>query len=307
MLTYLMDIWENLISIFKTMSVVDYFDIIILALIVYGLLKLVKETRAIQLLKGILFIAVILILIKQFDFRALGLLSESFTSVGFMAVIVMFQPELRRVLEKVGRTNVVKSIAFNLENNPVDTKTQVSGAIEQVSSACEKLSRTATGALIVMERQTKLGEQVDTGTVLNAFPSAELLRNIFFPNSPLHDGAVIIRSGSILAASCFLPKPQNEELVSKDLGSRHRAAIGMSEVSDAIVVIVSEETGIISIAENGVITRGFTREKLSEYLTAKLLPEKAELLAKRESKEKKRLLKIRKTNKNKDEINQDIE
>jgi diadenylate cyclase len=122
-----------------------------------------------------------------------------------------------------------------------------------------------------MERQTKLGEQADTGTVLNATASSELLGNIFFPNSPLHDGAVIIREGVVLAAGCFLPKPQNEEFISKDLGTRHRAAIGMSEISDAIVIVVSEETGIISIAENGHLKRGLDRVKLTEALNKRIL------------------------------------
>lgn len=288
MLTYLFDIWENLLSILSTMTLVDYFDIIFLSFLVYMLLKLVQETRAIQLLKGILIVVIILLVIRQFDFRALGLLSDTFFNVGFMAVIVMFQPELRRVLEKMGRAKVVQSIAFNLENNPVDSVTQVNNAIIQISHACEKLSRTATGALIVLERSTKLGEQVDTGIIINALPTAELFGSIFFPNSPLHDGAVIVRDGKILAGGCFLPKPQKEEFISKDLGSRHRAAIGMSEVSDAVVIIVSEETGIISVAENGVLNRGFNREKLNEYLNEKLIPEKSDLFAKRKKREQRR-------------------
>lgn len=133
-----------------------------------------------------------------------------------------------------------------------------------------------------MERQTKLGEQIETGTIVKAVPSEELFRNIFFPNTPLHDGAVIIRDGMIYAAGCFLPKPQKEELINKELGSRHRAGIGMSEVSDAIVIIVSEETGIISIAENGVLERGFDREKLYAHLKSRLLPELGDQRAKKE-------------------------
>ena len=159
----------------------------------------------------------------------------------------------------------------------------IHNCIEAVCTACEQLSQTATGALIVFERETRLGEQVDTGTILNATPSPELFGNIFFPNTPLHDGAVIIRDSKVYAAGCFLPKPQKEELISKALGSRHRAAIGMSEVSDAVIVIVSEETGTISVAENGSLTRFYNKDTLRKLLTSKLIPEKPE---NRKSKEK---------------------
>jgi len=265
--TYLLDFWENLISIISTMGVADYIDILLMSYLIYKLLKLVRETRAEQLLRGILAIVVVLLLIRQFDLPALNFLSETFFSVGLMAIIVMFQPELRRVLEKMGRTKVVQTLTFN----PVDAGANIGETIEQIAAACEKLSRSATGAIIVMERTTKLGEQVDTGVVLNAMPSSELFRNIFFPNSPLHDGAVIVRDGAVLAAGCFLPKPQNEELVSKDLGTRHRAAIGMSEISDALIIVVSEETGIISVAENGALNRGFDRAGLLKLMYDKIL------------------------------------
>ena len=137
-----------------------------------------------------------------------------------------------------------------------------------------KLSSTKTGALIIFERKTKLGEQIATGTLLDCVPSAAMLGNIFVPNTPLHDGAVIIRDGKILAAGCFLPKPANEELINKQLGSRHRAAIGMSENSDAIVIVVSEETGTISVAENGELTRGYVEDTLKKLLYTRLLPDR---------------------------------
>ena len=143
--------------------------------------------------------------------------------------------------------------------------------IKQVTEACARFSKSKTGALIAIERQTGLGEQIDTGTILKSEVSTELLGNIFFPNTPLHDGAVIIRNGLIHAAGCFLPKPQKEQLISKDLGSRHRAAIGLSEISDAIIIAVSEETGTISVAENGSLARGFNAESLKELLYTKLL------------------------------------
>jgi len=271
MLTYLNDILDNLISIVKTMGIVDFLEILLLSYLVYKLLIFVRETRAVQLLRGIVIVILILFIIRQLDYsrtlRVLGFLNETFFSIGLMAVIVMFQPELRRALEKMGRTKVVQTLTFN----GADAGADMGAAIEQIAGACEKLSRSATGAIIVMERKTKLGEQVSTGTVLNAAPSAELLGNIFFPNSPLHDGAVIIRDGMVLAAGCFLPKPQNEELISKNLGTRHRAAIGVSEISDAVVIVVSEETGIISIAENGSLKRGLDRAALTKLLSDTIL------------------------------------
>lgn len=274
MIYYLIDIWDALVNVFRSITFVDVLDMVLLAMILYFVIKLIKETRAEQLLKGIAFFAVALFLLNQFELKAMSVISDTIFNVGLIAFIIMFQPELRRALEKVGRAKVVKSIAL-FETATTD-ETGCISAINQITLACEKLSRTATGALIVIERQTKLGEQIETGTIIKAVPSEELFRNIFFPNTPLHDGAVIIRDNMIYAAGCFLPKPQKEELINKELGSRHRAAIGMSEVSDAIVIIVSEETGIISIAENGVLERGFDRDKLTIHLRNKLLPEPSE-------------------------------
>ncbi len=274
MVYYLVDIWNAIVNVFSSITIVDILDMVLLAIILYFVIKLIKETRAEQLIKGIAFFAVALFLLNQFELKVMSVISDTFFNVGIIMFIVMFQPELRRALEKVGRTKMVKPISL-FETTDID-ETGCASAISQIALACEKLSRTATGALIVIERQTKLGEQIETGTIIRAVPSEELFRNIFFPNTPLHDGAVIIRDNLIYAAGCFLPKPQKEELINKELGSRHRAAIGMSEVSDAIVIIVSEETGIISIAENGVLERGFDRDKLTVYLRNKLLPEPSE-------------------------------
>mgnify|MGYP000761824317 FL=1 len=184
-----------------------------------------------------------------------------------IALIILFQPELRRTLEKAGYTKL--GLRFSSSSN-VDSSVW-SRTIDVICDACVELSATSTGALIVIERQTRLGEQIDNGTILDAIPSKELFGNIFFNKTPLHDCAVIIRDGKILAAACFLPKPQKEELINKRLGSRHRAAIGMSENSDAVVIVVSEETGAISVAENGVLKSGFTRESLHQLLTARLI------------------------------------
>ena len=271
MINYLVDIWDALVNVFSSMTFVDVLDIVLLSFILYFVIKIIKETRAEQLIKGIALFAVALFFLNQFELKVMSVISDTIFNVSIIAFIVMFQPELRRALEKVGRTKMVKPISL-FDTAAVD-ETGCMSAINQITLACEKLSRTATGALIVIERQTKLGEQIETGTIIKAVPSEELFRNIFFPNTPLHDGAVIIRDNLVYAAGCFLPKPQKEELINKELGSRHRAAIGMSEVSDAIVIVVSEETGMISIAENGVLERGFDRDKLTVHLRNRLLPE----------------------------------
>jgi diadenylate cyclase len=265
---HLRDILVDTLSVIRTMTLVDYAEILILTWLIYILIRFVRETRAVQLLKGIFFIFIVSLLIQQLEFKVLGVFSDAIISVGIIAAIVMFQPELRRVLEKMGRTRIVKSIAMNFEGEPY----KLSAWIEQIARSCESLSHKAIGALIVIERDTKLGEQIATGTILNAMPSEELFGNIFHPHTPLHDGAVIVRGGVILAAGCFLPKPQKEELISKDLGSRHRAAIGLSEVSDAVIIVVSEETGTISIAEDGTIDRGYDYDKLYDYLSKALMP-----------------------------------
>lgn len=285
MIQYLTDIWENLISVWRTMGIIDYIDILILAWLIYKGIKIVKETRAVQLLKGIIVIVLLFFVANQLQLKAMGVIMETFINVGIVAILIVFQPELRRILERVGRTKV-KGIALGFDNRNDSTNADVVNCIEAVCSACEQLSQTATGALIVFERDTKLGEQIDTGTILNAVPSTEMIGNIFFPNTPLHDGAMIIRDSKLYAAGCFLPKPQKEELISKALGSRHRAAIGMSEVSDAVVIIVSEETGTISIAENGSLTRFYTKDSLRKLLTERLIPEKPE--GKKRDKKKKK-------------------
>ena len=270
MIAYLTDIWDNFRSVVSYITIVDIFDMIFLSAILFFVIKLMRETRAEQLIKGIAFFAIILFILDQVGFKVMGIIAETFFNIGILAIIVMFQPELRRILERVGRTRMAKRLPF-LEGNTGAEDAKTSNVINSITKACENLSRTMTGALIVIERQTKLGEQIDTGTIINAVPSAELFGNIFVPNTPLHDGAVIMRDGLIHAAACYLPKPAKEELVPKELGTRHRAAIGISEVSDAIVVVVSEETGIISVVEDGNITRNFSGVTLRKYLAERLI------------------------------------
>lgn len=270
-MAYIRDVFSALISVLKSISVPDIIDMVILSYLIYHGIRLVRETRATQLIKGIVFICIAYMLSSFFGLKVITFLLKQVFQWGIIAIIILFQPELRRILDKMGRT---KLIDFSSIFSGSDTNEEDSGwnkAIESIVEAAGELSATATGALIVCERQTRLGEQIDTGTVLNCTPSAAVFGNIFFPNTPLHDGAVILRDGKILAAGCFLPKPQKEELINKQLGSRHRAAIGMSENSDAIVVVVSEETGTISVAEDGELTRGFNKDSLRRLLKQRLI------------------------------------
>lgn len=256
----------------KTFSLADLIDIALIAYLLYTLIKLVRETRASQLVKGLLLLALFYFIAIQFNLKTTGFLLQNIFQIGVIALIVLFQPEIRRVLEKAGRTKVVDlNNMFHTESTPEKQAAVWESCIDEIAKASETLSKDLTGTLIVIERKTRLGEQIDTGVQLNATVTSELLLNIFFKNTPLHDGALIIRDGRILAAACFLPKPQREELIATNFGSRHRAAIGISEVSDAITVVVSEETGTISITEGGQITRNFTPETLRVFLRSKLI------------------------------------
>ncbi len=262
-------------NVIQTVTIMDIIDMLILSYLVYLLIKIVRETRANQLIKGILIIAAAYVVSSTIGMKAISYIINSIVNIGLLAILIMFQPEIRRALEKAGRAKFGLNI-FNFSDTSDEITKKWNVAIEAICDSCVDLSATKTGALIVIERQTKLGEQIENGTILNARPSKELFGNIFFPNTPLHDGAVIMRDGIILAAACFLPKPQKEELINKKLGSRHRAAIGMSENSDAIIIVVSEETGQISVAENGTLVRDYTRFMLNEYLHEAILPKPAE-------------------------------
>lgn len=256
-----------IVSVLSTLEIRDIFDFLVLAYIVYLMLKLIRETRAGQLVKGILLLVAGYFISTFLKLKVMQYILEKVLDIGVLAMIILFQPELRRVLEKFGRTQL--GVHFlGLTSDEIVQKWNV--AIESICDSCVELSASCTGALIVVERQVRLGEQIETGTILNAQPSKEIFGNIFYPKTPLHDGAVIMRDGIILAAACFLPKPQNDAIINKKLGSRHRAAIGMSENSDAVIIVVSEETGQISVAMNGVLTRDYTREKLKQLLKSEI-------------------------------------
>jgi len=267
------NVLNSIWGVFKTIGINDIIDIMILSYLFFHIMKLIRETRALQLAKGILLLVGSYILAMILDLQTIKFLLKICFQWGALAIIILFQPELRRMLERVGRSKLADIALFKPSDDEEDVE-HTRAAIRAVCDASMKLSSTKTGALIIFERKTKLGEQIATGTLLDCVPSAAMLGNIFVPNTPLHDGAVIIRDGKILAAGCFLPKPANEELINKQLGSRHRAAIGMSENSDAIVIVVSEETGTISVAENGELTRGYVEDTLKKLLYTRLLPDR---------------------------------
>lgn len=251
---------------FRTIQIADIIDIILIAYIIFKAIKILRDTRALQLVNGVIAIVVVFLISYYFGLKTINFVIRSILQIGILAVLVLFQPEIRRALTQVGKTQFLGVNFFSFGNDTEEGILEWKACINAVCEAASSLSRHKTGALIVFERQNRLGDIVATGTQLSAQPSPELLENLFFTNSPLHDGAVIIRRGKLLAAGCYLPLSDNY-MISKELGTRHRAALGVSEVSDAIVVVVSEETGKITITDNGQIKRGLTIEELKNELT----------------------------------------
>ncbi|MEC0243631.1 diadenylate cyclase CdaA [Paenibacillus dokdonensis] len=244
-------------------SIKDIIDIAIVTYIIYHVILLVRGTRAIQLLKGILVLVIIWALSTWFDLYTLKWLMNQIFNFGIFAIFIIFQPELRRALEQLGRGKIFgRSSAEDEEFNKL---------IGEVIKAVNYLARRKIGALIVFERQTGLNEYTESGIPMQSMISSQLLINIFIPNTPLHDGAVIVQNNQIAAAACYLPLSENP-FISKELGTRHRAAIGISEVGDAISVVVSEETGQISLAINGQVVRDIKEESLISKLYEELRP-----------------------------------
>ncbi len=283
---YVKDISRNFVKIFQSITFFDVLDILILTFLVYYVIKLMRETRAMQLLKGILIVVVVYFLVQIFQLKTMSFLFDNFLQVGIIALMIVFQPELRRILEKVGGTRV-STFAQSVDKNFGNTSAR-DRAIHGIADACARLHDSKTGALIVIERSTKLGDIIEkeTTSIINAECEPELFCNIFYNKAPLHDGAVIIRDNRIFAAGCFLPNTQKDQYLSTDLGSRHRAAVGMSENSDALVVVVSEETGNISVALDGQLSRDLTRDSLISVLK-KYMPGEASEKKKKKTSAKK--------------------
>lgn len=261
-------LFNRIISVIPMIRLTNIFEILIISVLIYYILIWIRDTRAWTLLKGILVIFAFVLVAYVFQMSTILWLFQNLISVTIISIFVLFQPELRRALEQLGRKNLLSS-AFNLSSGAAVDE-QAAKVIEKTKSeiikACVEMSKARTGALIVIEQEVRLSEYERTGIFLDSMVSSQLLMNIFEHNTPLHDGAVFIRNNRIVAATCYLPLSDNM-LLSKELGTRHRAGVGISEVSDSITLIVSEETGMISIAHDGMLFRGLNQEELREKLS----------------------------------------
>ena len=253
-------------SIMSNFRPEDALDIAIVSYIVYKMIGFIRETRAMQLIRGLVIIIVAFFVSDIFNLYLLNWLLKSLFTMGLFAVVVLFQPELRRALEQVGRKNLMNTNSFrNIDKNKaVET-------VDSLVSAIDDFSATRTGALIAIERETMLNDIIETGVVVDAEISIRLLGNLFYEGSPLHDGGVIIRGARIHAASCVFPLTEKKN-IGRNLGTRHRAGVGLSEVCDALIIIVSEETGVVSIAEDGKISRFVDLKTIEKMLLNMYLP-----------------------------------
>lgn len=243
----------------------DVLDILIVAYLLYKVVRLIRDTTAERLLKGIIFLLIMTQISEWLSLNVINFILKNLMQLGFLAIIIVFQPELRKVLEEMGKNKLTSLFDHEAEQTLAQT------SIVQTVEACSSMSWAKIGALIVFEREDKLNEIIKTGTTVDAAISAELIKNVFYPKAPLHDGAVIVRNGRLVAAGCVLPLSDNPNL-SRDLGTRHRAAVGMSERADALCLIVSEETGSISVASGGMLKRHLAPETLEKLLMKEFAP-----------------------------------
>ena len=253
-------------NVFVGFRLIDVLDIVIVAYLVYKILGFIQETRAQQLVRGLVVLGIVFFLSDFLKLYLLNWLLRNFVTMGLFALIVLFQPELRRGLEQLGRRNIVSG-----QFRSVDKENAIE-VVKEIVAAVDDFSATRTGALIVFERETMLNDIIETGTIVDARISVRLLGNLFYEGSPLHDGAVIIRGDRIHAASCVLPLTEKKN-IGRNLGTRHRAGLGVSEVSDALVIVVSEETGVISVAENGNFRRFMDLKSVEKILLGVYMPQ----------------------------------
>ncbi len=259
---------DRIIALIPAVHLTNVLEILIISVLIYYILIWIRDTRAWTLLKGILVIFAFVLVAYIFQMDTILWLFQNLISVAVISIFVLFQPELRRALEQLGRKNILSSVfnfGSNASANEQEAKT-VEKTKAEIIKACVEMSKVRTGALIVIEQEVQLSEYERTGIFLDSLVSSQLLINIFEHNTPLHDGAVFVRNNRIVAATCYLPLSDNM-LLSKELGTRHRAGVGISEVSDSITLIVSEETGMISIAHDGMLFRGLSQEELREKLS----------------------------------------
>lgn len=253
----------------RMIKITDVLDMLLVAFIVYKLITFMSKSASARVIRGVIVLLAAMWLSSILELNVVNYLLGNAMEFGVLVLVILFQPELRRFLERVGSSEFMNIFGRAGVTREMET------AINQTISACVDLSKTKTGALIIFERRTKLDDTIKTGTLINADMQAELIKNIFYPKTPLHDGAVIVRNGKIAAAGCILPNSSNPN-ISKELGTRHRAGIGMSEVSDAIVIIVSEETGSISIAIDGMLKRHLAPDTFEKILKNELMPDTSE-------------------------------
>lgn len=256
---------DNLTGILMSIKTTDIIDIVVVAYLLYKLLGFIKETRAQQLFRGILLIAVFFLISEIFNLSLLNWLFTRLITVGLIAVVILFQPEIRRGLEQIGRRGVLSRQFRDIG------KEEIYATVHRIVDAVDDFSSTHTGALMAIERETMLNDIAETGVIVDAEISVRLLGNLFYEGSPLHDGAVIIRGDRVYAASCVLPLTERQN-IGKNLGTRHRAALGLSEVSDAFIIVVSEETGAISVAQNGEFRRFLDLKTLEKMLLDIYIP-----------------------------------
>ncbi len=263
--------FSTMVNYLSTISFWDVVDILIVAYLFYKVLELVRKTSSYNLAKGLLVLLIVLWLSgpSVFNLTMINFILRKAFEIGFIALVIIFQPELRKLLSKMGSRNF-----YGIFSPRVQANSELESAITQTVLACESMSKTKTGALIIFERSVKLSDIMTTGTMIDAEITAELLKNIFYPKAPLHDGALIVRNARIASAGCVLPLTAKTNL-SKDLGMRHRAGIGASEVSDAVTVIVSEESGGISVAVEGMLKRNLSVAMLEQILRKELVTEDA--------------------------------
>lgn len=262
---------SSIIANFQTFKLTDLLDILIVAFVIYQLLGFINRTRAGQLAKGALLVVTIYLIATSLHMRTVTWIMNGLIQVGLLTLVVLFQPEIRRALEQVGQTDQWAAKLFHTRHNDPSLRGKWRSAIIAICDSAERFSETKTGALIVLERRTNLSEIVRTGTPVNSEINPEVLGSIFYEGTPLHDGAAIIEDGRVKAAGCVLPLSNNLDL-GKDMGTRHRACLGIAENSDAIAIVVSEETGIISMAKNGVLIRHFDRQTLYTRLIDEMIP-----------------------------------
>ena len=261
--------FRDVLAMLPTIKFMDIIDILLVTFVLYTLIMMIQTTGAARIAKSIVLLLVLAVVTKLLNMYLMSFLLDRVLEIGLIALVIMFQPELRRMLEKIGSKSFRALLSTKQEQREIDR------VIGETVNACEIMSRERTGVLIVFERETSLIDYQKTGTVIDARVSSELLRNLFFTKASLHDGAVIIRNERVAAAGCVLPLTQSRN-ISSDLGTRHRAGIGMSEVSDAVVVIVSEETGTISVAVNGMLKRHLAPQTLERLLLKELAPKREE-------------------------------